>query len=163
MKDKQYYIDLTERYFDAETSVAEEKELRAFLAETTDEDFNEVKAVMGFMLESGKRQRWAHRAGSPSCSQNRGDIRGEVNLKVSGSKFQGSIRRLSYAAAAAVVAMLVLVPFVKGGNSDCMMIAEGETTTNNEEVINEMDKEMAMLFSTEDDNSMENDMALIFN
>ena len=29
-KDKQYYLDLAERWFDAETSEAEEKELRRF-------------------------------------------------------------------------------------------------------------------------------------
>lgn len=136
MKDKQYYIELANRYFDAETSVAEEKELRSFLVSTSDEDFNEVKAVMGFMAYTAKGK---------------------------GLKAKGKGLRVWVAAAAVALALIVFVPFVKGNNSDCLMIAEGETNTNHKEVMSEMDKEMAMLFSSEDDNSLESEMAVIFN
>ena len=50
MRQKAYYKDLAEKYFDAATTLAEERELREFLAVTTDSDFDDVKTVMGFML-----------------------------------------------------------------------------------------------------------------
>ena len=43
------------------------------------------------------------------------------------------------------------------------MIAASHTTTSHEEVIGEMDRQMAMLLNATDDNSIENDMAIIFN
>ena len=54
-KDKQYYLDLAERWFDAETSEAEEKELRRFLAATEDPDFDEARAALGFLAASSLR------------------------------------------------------------------------------------------------------------
>lgn len=48
-KDKQYWLRLSERYFEAETSEEEERELRRFAAQTADPDFRELQAVMGFM------------------------------------------------------------------------------------------------------------------
>ena len=47
-KDKQYWLKLSERYFEAETTEGEERELRQFAAQTTDPDFRELQAVMGF-------------------------------------------------------------------------------------------------------------------
>ena len=54
-KDKQYYLDLAERWFDAETSEAEEKELKRFLAATEDPDFDEARAALGFLAASSLR------------------------------------------------------------------------------------------------------------
>ncbi|MBR2226690.1 MAG: hypothetical protein IJ893_02355 [Bacteroidales bacterium] len=48
MKNKSYYLDLAERWFDALLTEDEERELKAFLAGTDDSDFDEVKAVAGF-------------------------------------------------------------------------------------------------------------------
>ena len=48
MKNKSYYLDLAERWFDALLTGDEERELKAFLAGTDDPDFDEVKAVAGF-------------------------------------------------------------------------------------------------------------------
>lgn len=47
-KDKQYWLRLSERYFEAETTEEEERELRRFAAQTADPDFRELQAVMGF-------------------------------------------------------------------------------------------------------------------
>lgn len=47
-KNKQYWLRLSERYFDAETTDEEERELRRFAAQTSDPDFHELQAVMGF-------------------------------------------------------------------------------------------------------------------
>lgn len=139
MKDKQYYTELANRYFDAETSVAEERELREFLVTTADPDFEEVKVVMGFASMASRAYGFAPKA-RPKM-----------------------LRPWAMAVAAAVVALLVLAPFVKGNSHDCMMIAEGETTTNSEEVINEMDREMALLFNSNEENSVESEMAVVFN
>ena len=50
MKNKQYYRGLVEKYFNAETSGAEEIILRSFLARTEDAAFDDVKAVMGYTV-----------------------------------------------------------------------------------------------------------------
>lgn len=136
MKDKQYFINLANRYFEAETSLAEERELRDFIATCSDPDFDEIKVVMGFMSMESKAYGFAPRK-------------------------RASLLR--YAVAAVAIALLIMVPFLKIGSSDCMMIAEGETTTNQEVVMDELGKEMAMLFSTDESNSIESDMALVFN
>ena len=47
-KDKQYWLRLSERYFEAETTDEEERELRRYAAHTSDLDFRELQAVMGF-------------------------------------------------------------------------------------------------------------------
>ena len=47
-KDRQYWLRLSERYFEAETTEEEERELRRFAAQTSDPDFRELQAVMGF-------------------------------------------------------------------------------------------------------------------
>ena len=46
---KEYYLELVERWFDAETSEAEEKELKRFLATTEDPAFDEARAAFGFI------------------------------------------------------------------------------------------------------------------
>lgn len=48
IKDKQYWLQLCERYFEAETSDEEEHALKQFAARTADPDFRELQAVMGF-------------------------------------------------------------------------------------------------------------------
>lgn len=47
-KDKDYWLRLSERYFEAETTEEEERELRRFAAQTSDPDFRELQAVLGF-------------------------------------------------------------------------------------------------------------------
>ena len=61
MKDKAYWKALTERYFDAETTRKEEEALKAFAASTTDPDFDELRAVMGY-LAVGRKQHAASKA-----------------------------------------------------------------------------------------------------
>ena len=46
---QQYYLDLVERWFDAETSEAEEHELKLFLASTDDPAFDEARAAFGYL------------------------------------------------------------------------------------------------------------------
>ena len=56
---------LVERYFEGETTLDEEKALRAFLAENDDPEYDGVRAVMGYVIaakdrpaRSGKIARW---------------------------------------------------------------------------------------------------------
>ena len=50
-KDMEYWLAMSERYFDAQTTDEEEKELLHFLASNAAKDpaFNEIKAVMGYL------------------------------------------------------------------------------------------------------------------
>lgn len=65
MKDKAYWKALTERYFDAETSRKEEDELKAFAASTTDPDFDELRAVMGYLVVGRKQVSASRKAPAP--------------------------------------------------------------------------------------------------
>ena len=78
----QQWKDLAERYFEAETTPEEEKELACFLATplSQSKDFEELRAVMGFMAVGRathrKRQvhtfRYAAAAARRSFGQNPG-------------------------------------------------------------------------------------------
>lgn len=48
---KNYYKELSKRYFDADLSQLEERRLLAFLATTDDPEFNELKAVAAFLAK----------------------------------------------------------------------------------------------------------------
>ena len=89
MRDKVYFQKLSERYFDALTTVAEERELRNFLLHTKDRDFDEIKAVMFVMESCGRR----HDVGSRK--KNHGHV----------------WRTIGYAAAA--VAVLMVLPCLR--------------------------------------------------
>ncbi len=54
-RNNEYYLELVERWFDAETSEAEEKELKRFLATTEDPAFDEARAAFGFLAASSLR------------------------------------------------------------------------------------------------------------
>ena len=54
-RNNEYYLELVERWFDAETSEAEEKELKRFLATTEDPAFDEARAAFGYLAASNLR------------------------------------------------------------------------------------------------------------
>ena len=54
-KEKQYWLQLSERYFEAETTDEEKRRLRAFAASTDDPDFNALRATMGYLAVSRRR------------------------------------------------------------------------------------------------------------
>lgn len=58
-KDITYYNQLAERYFEAETSAAEERELAAFLSspEANDSRYDELRATMGYIVTARRRQK----------------------------------------------------------------------------------------------------------
>ncbi|MBR5041599.1 MAG: hypothetical protein IKX67_00015 [Bacteroidales bacterium] len=61
MNDKEKYLELMRRYFDAETSPEEEKELVLYAASTDDPAFKELRGVLGYIgigrQKKGKRVR----------------------------------------------------------------------------------------------------------
>ena len=64
MSNKEHYTQLAQRYFEAETTLAEEREIVAFLATNDDPDFDELRAVMGMSrrLAKPKRNAVSHKA-----------------------------------------------------------------------------------------------------
>ena len=49
MNDKEKYLGLMQRYFDAETSPEEEKELALYAASTDDPAFGDLRGVLGYL------------------------------------------------------------------------------------------------------------------
>jgi hypothetical protein len=49
MQNKEYWIKLSSKFFEAETTEQEEQELRQFAATCQDPDFNELRAVMSYL------------------------------------------------------------------------------------------------------------------
>ena len=56
MNDKEKYLELMQRYFDAETSPEEEKALALYAASTDDPAFRELQGVLGY-LSIGHRKK----------------------------------------------------------------------------------------------------------
>lgn len=56
MNEKEKYLELMRRYFDAETSPEEEKELALYAASTDDPAFGQLRGVLGF-LSIGRQER----------------------------------------------------------------------------------------------------------
>lgn len=52
---KEYFLRLQELYFEAETTEEQEQELMLFVAGTDDEEFRELKAVMGFAVAEKRK------------------------------------------------------------------------------------------------------------
>lgn len=135
MKNKQYYIDLTDRWFDALLSPGEERELKAFLAGTEDPDFDEVKAVMGYFV-TGKAL-----AGRP--------------LSHPGNRFAWTA--VAVAASIALVAAIGLRP----RQNDCYILVYGEKTTDPRRALENMNSTLSGLFSTGED--VEDQLSDFFN
>lgn len=126
MKDKQYYIDLTDRWFDALLSPGEERELKAFLAGTEDPDFDEIKAVMGYFV-TGKALASRRPSSRPG-------------------------RRLAWTAVAVAASVaLVVAVGLRPRQNECYILAHGEKTTDPRRVLESMSSTLSGLFSTGED------------
>lgn len=115
---QEYWKELTEKYFDGETTPAEEASLRRFLSGTEDPSFDDVKAVMGYFSI-----RKLHRAA------------------------RRSVRRIiSVTAAAAAISLVAVLGLHVLGRETCMMVAYGEKTTDKTIVMNDVHDTLTSLF-----------------
>ena len=115
-----YWKELTDKYFEAETTPEEELALREFLARTDDPAFDEARAVLGYL--SAQRSRLAAR---------------------------GRVRRLTAALAAAAAIALVAIfnhAPTPGTEDNCVIYAYGEKNTDRQAVLDDMNTTLAELF-----------------
>ena len=134
MKNKAYYIDLSERWFDALLTEDEERALKAFLASTDDPDFDEIKAVAGFFA-TGKAVYGAQEENHRSARQRR------------------TTHRLAWAAiaVAASLALVAAIGLYNQRQNQCYILAYGEKNTDKELALESMEATLSSLFGTAPD------------
>ena len=128
MKNKRYYLDLAERWFDALLTEDEERELKAFLAGTDDPDFDEVKAVAGFF------------AAGKAAAKDKASV-------------DARRRSFPWAATVAIAASLALVAVIGlyRRQNDCYILAYGEKSTDPELALADMTATLTGLFGESED------------
>jgi hypothetical protein len=134
MKNKAYYIDLSERWFDALLTEDEERALKAFLASTDDPDFDEIKAVAGFFA-TGKAVYGAQEENHRPARQRR------------------TAHRLAWAAiaVAASLALVAAIGLYNQRQNQCYILAYGEKSTDKELALESMEATLSSLFGTAPD------------
>ena len=134
MKNKAYYIDLSERWFDALLTEDEERALKAFLASTDDPDFDEIKAVAGFFA-TGKAVYGAQ----------------EENLRP--ARQRRTTHQLAWAAiaVAASLALVAAIGLYNQRQNQCYILAYGEKSTDKELALESMEATISSLFGTAPD------------
>ena len=134
MKNKAYYIDLSERWFDALLTEDEERALKAFLASTDDPDFDEIKAVAGFFA-TGKAMYGAQEENHRPARQRR------------------TTHRLAWAAiaVAASLALVAAIGLYNQRQNQCYILAYGEKSTDKELALESMEATLSSLFGTAPD------------
>ena len=136
MKNKQYYIDLAERWFEALLTEDEERALKAFLASTDDPDFDEVKAVAGYFA-TGKAVHEAQEASRRPVQRRQ-------------------MHRLTWVAiaVAASLALFVAIGLYQRQN-DCYILAYGEKSTDPKLALADMSATLEGIFGEGEDVSEE--------
>ena len=134
MKNKAYYIDLSERWLDALLTEDEERALKAFLASTDDPDFDEIKAVAGFFA-TGKAVYGAQEENHRPARQRR------------------TTHRLAWAAiaVAASLALVAAIGLYNQRQNQCYILAYGEKSTDKELALESMEATLSSLFGTAPD------------
>lgn len=136
MNDKEKYLELMQRYFDAETSPDEEKALALYAASTDDPDFESLRGVLGFL--SLGRQKKARRG--------------------------RTIRLYAIAAAASVAILAVIGISLTGGrmlDEDCIRYAYGEKVDDNAQIMASVETSLIDFFGN--DTSAEMNLKELFN
>ncbi len=124
MTDKEKYLDLMQRYWDAETTSKEEWELARYVARVDDPEFDELRGVLGY-LSIGKEKK-ARRA--------------------------SIVRLLPLVAAAASIAAVVAIGFTirnsgtQTGEELYVCYSYGEKTTDNQQVMASVASSLADFF-----------------
>jgi len=131
---------LSERYFEAATTEAEERALRRFLLSPASQDarFDELRAVMAF-------------AAAGRASATRTAERPRRGIRPAG-------RLLRWSAAAAVAALLLLPAALRripGPDDVCVAYIGGERVTRHDIVLENMHETLRSIMATDDDYSVE--------
>ncbi|MBQ8695917.1 MAG: hypothetical protein IJ513_09800 [Bacteroidaceae bacterium] len=147
-KDIKQWLAIVEKYFDATATTEEEKALAAFLAteESDIPEFNEVKAVMGYLATARAIEKEHSREKAP------------------GSR-RFAARWMTSAAAIAIVAFIGYT-FNSGAPTDKdVYIANinGRIYTDKEFVLAQMQQTMAMIGNTTRGNSIDEQLEAMFN
>ena len=137
MKNKAYYIDLSERWFDALLTEDEEHTLKAFLASTDDPDFDEVKAVAGYFA-MGKATHGPQEASQKPTQERRTTL------------------RLTWAAIAVAASLAVVAAIgLYHRQNDCYILAYGEKSTDPKLALADMSATLEGIFGEGEDVSEE--------
>lgn len=146
MKDKAYWKALTGRYFEADTTRQEEVELKQFAATTNDPDFDELRAVMGY-LAVGRKQHAAS----------------EVRTKPS------TTRRIALYTRVAAAAIFLLIALPWGyrqwqyqQENICVAYVNGERLTDDDEVMRLMKETLLAVNDEEPEMIMEKQLSDLF-
>lgn len=124
MTDKEKYTTLMQRYWDAETTPEEERELALYAARTKDPDFEEIRGVLGY-LSIGK----------------------EKTVRKA-----RTVRMFSFAAVAASVAIIVAIglnpakPDRIPSSDEWLRLAYGEKSSDKEMIMATVDASLADFF-----------------
>lgn len=142
MKDKAYWKALTERYFDAETTRKEEEELKTFAASTTDADFDELRAVMGYLAVGRKQQSAMRKSSTPRIA-------------------------LYTRVAAAAIFLLIALPWgyrqwLYQQENICVAYVNGERLTDDDEVMRLMKETLLAINDEEPETIMEKQLSDLF-
>ena len=145
MKDKAYWKALTERYFDAETTRKEEEALKAFAASTIDPDFDELRAVMGY-LAVGRKQH----AASKACAKQPPTGRIALYTRVAAASF-----------------LLIALPWgyrqwQYQQENICVAYVNGERLTDDDEVMRLMKETLLAINNEEPETIMEKQLSDLF-
>lgn len=125
MKDKEKYLTLAERYFEAATTPEEERDLLRYVTEVNDPDFDEIRSVLGFLsIGREKAKRKARKVRMYSVS----------------------------VAAAGIIAILAIgLNFLPGkveaSDEVCVRYAYGEQTDDNELIMSAVESSLSDFFS----------------
>ena len=125
MTDKEKYTALMQRYWEAETTPEEERELARYAARVDDPDFEEIRGVLGYL--SIGREKKARRA--------------------------RTVRMYSFAVVAAsivaVVAIGLSIKTTETGHQDelCIRYSYGEFSNNNEQIMSSVESSLAEFFA----------------
>lgn len=125
MKNKQYYLELVDKYYNAETSESEEIRLRRFLADTDDQAFDDVKAVMGYTA---------------------------LRKRMETTRVGRNMGWVAYAVCCCLIAAAVIIP--SSFNADrCYVDYSGERITDSNIVMDAVDEQLAQFFAASEKDS----------
>ncbi|MBO7071833.1 MAG: hypothetical protein J6W09_11155 [Bacteroidales bacterium] len=123
MTNKEKYLNLMHRYWDAETTTEEERELAGYVARVDDQEFDELRGVLGY-LSVGKEKK---------------------------VRKAGIIRFLPLVAAASIVVVVAIglglrSRWSKAGDELYVCYSYGEKSTDSQQVMSTVESSLADFF-----------------